>query len=93
MLSGKRLQQKIVPYAARLQAAANIHRLSILYILTEEPKNLREIIRRVQVSPALAAHHLGILVRVGWITKSKFGKEVIYTIHEAKNSEVKKLFS
>ena len=88
MLSGIRLKQKITPVAAKFSAAGNVHRLSILYMLAQGPLTLPVIIRRLKISPSLTIHHLQILRKSGWVSKSKFGKLVTYYLSDKAVKEV-----
>ena len=88
MLTGNRLKQKITPYAAKFLAAGNVYRLSILYMLIREPVTLPMIIRRLGISPSLAAHHLKTLRLAGLVTKSKFGKLVTYYADDVSVKEI-----
>src|SRR5690348_4620878 len=93
MLSGIRLKKKLTPHAVKFGAIANISRLSILYLLAEEPMQVSRIIHRLKLSPSLVAHHLDVLARGGWVTKTKFGKLVTYYLSQEAVKQTKKFLS
>ena len=78
MLSGVRLKQKVTPYANMLRGASHMHRLSMLYLLAQEPMTAKDILQHIKLSPPLIAHHLKALYGSGWITKTKYGRLVTY---------------
>lgn len=88
MLSRDRLKKKIVPIARKFNAAGNVHRLSILYMLMREPMTFSVIVRRLAISPPLALHHLHLLEKSGWVTRSKFGKLVTYYLDDHAAKEI-----
>ncbi len=91
MLSGARLKQKVRDASRMLQAAGDINRLAILYLLATEPMDLRDIIDRTRLSPSLVAHHMRVLLGAEWVTKSKFGKRVTYYLIETAAGKALKL--
>lgn len=82
MLTGYRLQERVKPYAKRQQAIAHPIRLSILYLLSHDPMTPHEMASCLDYRENLVAHHLHILLRAGWITKEKKGKNVVYALKE-----------
>lgn len=81
MLAGKRLQRKVAPLAAKFAAAGHPIRLSILYMLREEPTDAGDIVERINLPAALVSHHLRILAQTGLVTKTTYGKAVTYYIN------------
>ncbi len=74
-----------------LRAAGDIHRLAILYLLAAEPTNLTDIVHRTKLSPSLVSHHMKVLRGSGWVTKSKYGKEVTYYLVDSAVGVLQKL--
>jgi DNA-binding transcriptional ArsR family regulator len=82
MLTGIRLKEKVKPFALRERAIAHPIRLSILYILAHGAYNLSDIALSIDYSPNLVAHHLKVLMRGGWVGKSKVAGTYLYTLNE-----------
>lgn len=90
MLGGKRLFQKLAPLSSYIQAVSHIDRLAILCILTEESREPWQIAETLHKPQNRISHHLKLLVKAGWILRSRYGKRVEYTINEKAVKEVKK---
>ncbi len=90
MLSGVRLKQKIAPYAVKLHGISHVYRLSIVYVLAQEPMSVGDVVDRLKISAPLVSHHLKELYQSGWITKTKFGKLVTYYLEPRAFEEFKK---
>lgn len=75
-----------------MKAAGDKTRMAILYMLLREPLTLPIIRHRLLLSPPLAAHHLQVLRRAGWVTKSKYGKLVTFMIAPQAVHEVTAFF-
>ena len=82
MLTRARLREKVKPVARRLRSAAQLYRLSILYLLAHEPMIARDIVDYVGLPENLVAHHLKQLHLGGWVVKTKKGREVTYQLRE-----------
>jgi predicted transcriptional regulator len=82
MLTGLRLKKRVAPLATTFRAAGNTTRLAMLSMIAREPITLARIVSRLKISPSLAIHHLNMLHRAGWVTKTKFGKLVTYYLVE-----------
>jgi DNA-binding transcriptional ArsR family regulator len=80
MINGKRLIKHVTPTAIKIQAVAHPYRLSIVYMLAHNPMQMHEIAENIGLPLNLASHHLKMLVKAGWISKSKTGRSVIYTL-------------
>ncbi len=88
MLSGNHLTQKTSHTAAKFRAAGTDTRTAILAMLRREPMTFPVLVRKLQLSPSLTLHHLKILQKSGWVTRSKFGKLVTYYLSEQAVKEV-----
>jgi ArsR family transcriptional regulator, arsenate/arsenite/antimonite-responsive transcriptional repressor len=80
MISGKRLINHVAPTAIKVQAVAHPYRLSVIYMLAHNPLQMHEIAEKIGLPLNLASHHLKMLVKAGWISKSKVGRTVIYSL-------------
>lgn len=78
MISGSRVKSKVAPYVAKWQAASDVNRLAILYLLVREPVDVSTLKRQLHISGSLLSHHLTVLLKAGWVTRSKYGKVVTY---------------
>lgn len=93
MLSGLRLIRKATPLAKKFAAIGNPIRLSILFLLKEEPTEMGDIVDRLNLPASLVAHHLKLLLDEGLVTKTVFGKTVTYYINQDAFSDVEKFIS
>ena len=82
MLTRARLREKVKPVARRMRSASHVSRLSILYLLAQEPMIARDIVDYVGLPQNLVAHHLRQLHLGGWVVKTKKGREVTYQLRE-----------
>lgn len=81
MTSGKRLLQRVAPYARLIRGIDNPYRLAILYVLSQgKPLYPEAISRHVPLTQNLLAHHLRAMVRSGWLKKQRVGTHVMYSI-------------
>lgn len=81
MTRKNRLKAKIAPFVVHEQAIADPIRLSVVYILSHGPCDVREMREVIgDVSPALLSHHLTILKKAGWVRRSMFGKRAEYAL-------------
>ena len=88
MLLGNHLIQKTSPIADKFRAAGSESRTAILAMLLREPMTFSVLVRKLELSPSLTLHHLKILLKSGWITRSKFGKLVTYYLSDSAVKEV-----
>ena len=91
MLGGKRLFQKLAPLYSYIQAVSHIDRLAILCLLTEEPREPWQVAESLHKPQNRISHHLRLLVKSGWILRSRYGKRVEYRLNEKAIKEVKQL--
>lgn len=82
MKATTRLSQAVYPFAIFMQAAGNIHRATILHLLSAKELEIWQVAQKLQVPKNLAAHHLKVLLETGWIRKEKYGKKVYYNLNE-----------
>jgi DNA-binding transcriptional ArsR family regulator len=81
MTRKNRLKAKIAPFVVQTQAIADPIRLSIVYILSHGPCDVREMRDVIgDVSAPLLSHHLTILKKAGWVHRSMFGKRAEYAL-------------
>jgi DNA-binding transcriptional ArsR family regulator len=92
MLTGYRLKERVKPYAERQGALAHPIRLSILHILAHGPMVMYEIVKHLDYKETVVAHHLHTLLKAGWITKEKKGKNVVYSFKERQLFSFYRLF-
>lgn len=84
------MQTRYTSFRNLFRAAGSDIRLSILHMLAREPMSVGAIVRRLKRSPPLTAHHLNILLKAGWVTKTKFGRLVTYYLNEKTLQQIKK---
>lgn len=82
MISNSVLRQKLERPASRFQSLGNLTRLAILYTLARDPLEFGRLRHRLKLPPSLLSHHLTVLLRSGWVTKTKVGKFVTYYVGE-----------
>ena len=93
MLSGLRLTQKVAPVSFTLRGIAHPSRLAILYLLLTDSMEVRDIVSRLKLPANLVAHHLSILYKTGWVTKTKQGNRVTYTVKKDALVDIEAFFS
>ena len=67
--------------AERLKALADADRLRIVQLLRGGPQNVSQITAALNLTIAMASHHLQILKHGGIVATEKRGRFVIYQIH------------
>lgn len=82
MLTRSRLREKVRPFARRMDAVGQEYRLAIIYLLSFDPMEVRDIVENVGIPENLLSHHLKVLHETGWVTKTKVGKHVTYQLNE-----------
>lgn len=92
MITGIRLHEKIKPFGKRMHGIAHEHRLAILYTLAYGELPLHDIVLDVDRPENLVAHHIDVLMKSGWVTKRKKGREVFYRLNEHGFFELFRLF-
>ncbi len=81
MLTGKRLHNKVLPYAKRLRGVDHPHRLAILYLLAHEPMWPRDLAIHLNLPPNLISHHLREMLKAGWVVKEKERRWMLYKLN------------
>ena len=94
MTSGKRLLQRVAPYARLIRGIDSPYRLAILYVLAQgKPSYPEDISRHVPITQNLLAHHLRAMVRSGWLKKQRVGSHVLYAIQKKSIRELPRFLS
>lgn len=93
MLTGGRLREKVKPFVPRMAAIGEIHRLSVVYLLSYDPMEVGELAEAINIPINLLSHHLKVLLNAGWVVKSKFGRRVTYQLNEKAFFELKRLLA
>jgi|SRR3989344_2736164 len=93
MVTGKRLHEKVKPFAGRVRGIAHPHRLAIMYLLAHEPLWVRDIVDYLGLAENLVSHHLKQMHATGWVFKEKVGRTVTYRLNEKAFFEIKKLLA
>ena len=93
MVTGKRLHEKVKPFANRVRGVAHPHRLAIMYLLAHDPLEVRDIVDYLGLAENLVSHHLKQMHNSGWLSKEKIGRSVTYRLNEKAFFEVKKLLA
>ncbi len=91
MTSGKRLLNKVAPYATMLHGISNPYRLAIVYLLAHESLWPEDIATMIPIPQNLVAHHLKILLATGWVKKRRIGNHVMYALQKKAFKELPKL--
>ena len=92
MTSGKRLLQKVAPFARLIRGIDSPYRLAILYILAQgKPTYPEDISRHIPITQNLLAHHLQAMVASGWLRKQRVGSHVLYVLQKKAVKELPKL--
>ena len=92
MLTGKKLREKIAPYAKRLEGISHRHSLAIVYILAHEDKGIPDLMAILELPQNLVSFHVSKLLKAGWIIKRKERHLVFYTLKEKNFRDRQKLF-
>lgn len=93
MTIGKKLHEKVKPYAKRIRGIAHPHRLAILYLLAHDPLWVKDFVNYLGLPENLIAHHLKQMTLAGWVTKEKQGRNVTYRLNEKAFKEAVKLLA
>jgi DNA-binding MarR family transcriptional regulator len=92
MTHKNRLRAKVRPYVYHLKAVADVQRLSLVYLLSNGPLQLRELIDAIGLSPGLVHHHIKILEQNKWITRVPKSRYITYEINAKALTEFLELF-
>ncbi len=66
--------------APRLKALADPHRLTILFLLAEQPLSVRQLQDATGLAQALMSHHLRVLREQGLVRSEPRGRSNIYEL-------------
>ena len=91
MLTRSRLKEKVKPFSRRMAAIGQEYRLAVIYLLSFDPMEVRDIVENIGIPENLLAHHLKTLLDTGWVAKTKVGKHVTYRINEKAFFELPRL--
>lgn len=80
MIIRKRLIDKTTKLSNLTQGVSHRYRLAILYILSHDPKETRELSYLLSMEEPLLIHHLQIMVKSGWLRRIKTGRHVTYEL-------------
>lgn len=80
MTTGKRLLAKVRPYAELLNGVSHPYRIAIVYLLAHEPMTGQDLSRALRIKENLLAHHLGSMLRAGWVEKTRYGRHQQYSL-------------
>ncbi len=92
MLRRGELRDKVRHTSGRLSGAAQLHRLSILYMLAYEPLIVGQIVDILGLPPPLVDHHLNKLYETGWVKRVNAGRSMEYSLNYAGFLTLIKLF-
>lgn len=92
MIRGKKLFDKVKPFAAKLAAAGNMYRMSILYLLAYGPLEAGSIASALGISNTLTSHHLKELHSNGWVVRTRDGRRLIYKVNDRAFYRINELF-
>lgn len=71
-----------------LSSLSNETRLKLLLCLSEEEKNVTQLIKRCNLSQSAISQHLEKLRASGLVITKRQGKEIIYSLKHKKTTEV-----
>lgn len=80
MTTGKRLVQRATTISRSVKGIAHPYRIAIIYLLAHEPMWGEDLTRHLQIKENLLMHHLKAMLQAGWITKSRDGRHMQYTL-------------
>jgi len=80
MTKGKRLLQRVRPYAGMAHGLSHPYRIAVVYLLAHKPLWAEQMARMLKMKENLLMHHLAALTRGGWITKRRDGRHQLYSL-------------
>lgn len=66
------------------KALSDKNRIKIIQMLSEDPKNVGEVAKSLNVEENLASHHLRVLASLGFLKNNKKGREVYYRLNKVR---------
>lgn len=82
MISSSLTQEITRLHADICSALADPRRILILYMLSNEPKNVSEIAKELNISQPAASRHLSLLRERGILTSKREGQAVVYILQD-----------
>jgi DNA-binding transcriptional ArsR family regulator len=92
MLHKNRLRDKVRKTAEALEGAAEVNRLAILFMLSDGPLDVRQIVDMLGIDESLVSFHLKKLYATGWVGKIKYGRRVEYHLNPSSLMTLHTLF-
>ena len=71
-----------VEVADALRALGSPGRLRLLGRLREGPCSVGELARAAALTLSAASHQLSVLRHLGWVTRSRSGRHILYALHD-----------
>jgi DNA-binding transcriptional ArsR family regulator len=71
-----------VEVADALRALGSPSRLRLLGRMREGPCPVGELARAAELSPSAASHQLRLLRHLGWVTRARSGRHILYALHD-----------
>jgi len=67
-------------HAQVCQALADPTRIMILYVLSEESRNVSELVKALELSQSLISRHLKVLRERGMVNTERQGANIVYSL-------------
>lgn len=67
-------------HAQVCQALADPTRIMILYVLSEQPHNVTDLVKALELSQSLVSRHLKVLRERGMVNAERQGPTIIYSL-------------
>lgn len=82
MLIRKRLHDKVSKLETLTQGVTQKYRLAILYLLAHGSKETFELADTLMIKEPLLIHHLEIMMKSGWVRRTRQGRRVWYAVEK-----------
>lgn len=82
MTKGKRLLQRIRPYAVIMRGLSHSYRLAIVYLLANKPMTGEQLVRALKMKDNLLMHHLNAMRKADIIIRTREGRHQRYSLKE-----------
>ena len=92
MITGIRLKEKSKKFSRIIAGVSQAHRLGILYILAHKPMEAHDIAANIDLSENLVSHHLKRMLKSGWVTKARIGRNMTYEVNPRVFKNLMKFF-
>jgi DNA-binding transcriptional ArsR family regulator len=93
MKSNKRILAKVAKSASCFQALGNPYRMAIVILIKKEPATPSFLAQKLGIKEPLIVHHIAMLTKTGWITRTRSGFHVSYGLKKTMRSQLQKLLS